>query len=165
MSAFTFRGILPFAGVLALLATAAAAQTAPASPTAAMSGMEQGGAMDAPVMDSRLFAHVLFDQFEGRMSGKTDFRWDGQGWLGTDYDKLWIKTEGFVRSNGTADDGRHDQSPRAGADGSHTTLPLISATISDGMTAIAVILAMSFGLIVPKMVIDRLSERWMKNTS
>jgi uncharacterized membrane protein YjjP (DUF1212 family) len=45
------------------------------------------------------------------------------------------------------------------ADGSHTTLELISATIADGMTAISIILAMSFGLIVPKMAIDRLSER------
>jgi uncharacterized membrane protein YjjP (DUF1212 family) len=45
------------------------------------------------------------------------------------------------------------------ADGSHTTLELLSATISDGMTSIIIILAMSFGLIVPKMAIDRLSER------
>jgi len=48
------------------------------------------------------------------------------------------------------------------ADGSHTTLELISATISDGATAIAVILAMSLGLIVPKMAIDRLSDRSMQ---
>jgi uncharacterized membrane protein YjjB (DUF3815 family) len=45
------------------------------------------------------------------------------------------------------------------ADGSHTTLELISATIADGMTATIIILAMSFGLIVPKLVIDRLGER------
>jgi len=45
------------------------------------------------------------------------------------------------------------------ADGSHTTLELLSATIADGMTAVAIILAMSFGLIVPKLVIDRLGER------
>jgi len=45
------------------------------------------------------------------------------------------------------------------ADGSHATLELMSATIADGMTAITIILAMSFGLIVPKMAIDRLSER------
>jgi uncharacterized membrane protein YjjB (DUF3815 family) len=45
------------------------------------------------------------------------------------------------------------------ADGSHTTLELLSSTIADGMTAIIIILAMSFGLIVPKMAIDRLSER------
>jgi uncharacterized membrane protein YjjP (DUF1212 family) len=45
------------------------------------------------------------------------------------------------------------------ANGSHTTLPLISATLADGMTAVTIILAMSFGLIVPKLVIDRLGER------
>jgi uncharacterized membrane protein YjjP (DUF1212 family) len=44
-------------------------------------------------------------------------------------------------------------------DGSHTTLPLISATIADGVTATAIILAMSVGLIVPKIAIDRLSDR------
>jgi uncharacterized membrane protein YjjP (DUF1212 family) len=45
------------------------------------------------------------------------------------------------------------------ADGSHTTVELIGATIADGMTAISIILAMSFGLIVPKMAIDRLAEQ------
>jgi uncharacterized membrane protein YjjB (DUF3815 family) len=44
------------------------------------------------------------------------------------------------------------------AGGSHTTCELISATVTDGMTAVTIILAMSFGLIVPKMVIDRLSK-------
>jgi uncharacterized membrane protein YjjP (DUF1212 family) len=44
------------------------------------------------------------------------------------------------------------------ATGSHTTLELLSATISDGLTAIAIILAMSFGLIIPKLVIDYLSN-------
>jgi len=45
------------------------------------------------------------------------------------------------------------------ADGSHTTLELLSATISDGMTAITIVLAMSLGLIVPKMAMDRLGGR------
>jgi copper resistance protein B len=65
---------------------------------------------EAPVHDNGVFAHLLFDQLEGRFggSGGGDFRWDGQGWIGTDTDKLWIKSEGFVRSNGTMDDGRHE---------------------------------------------------------
>jgi uncharacterized membrane protein YjjB (DUF3815 family) len=45
------------------------------------------------------------------------------------------------------------------AGGSHTTLQLLSATMADGMTAVSIILAMSFGLLVPKLVIDYLSER------
>jgi uncharacterized membrane protein YjjP (DUF1212 family) len=45
------------------------------------------------------------------------------------------------------------------AGGSHTTPELISGTIADGMTAAVIILAMSFGLILPKMVIDGLSDR------
>jgi len=51
------------------------------------------------------------------------------------------------------------------ADGPHTTLELLSATIADGMNAISIILAMSFGLIVPKMAIDRLGERSMPKRS
>jgi hypothetical protein len=43
------------------------------------------------------------------------------------------------------------------AGGSHAAPELVNATLSDAMTAVTIILAMSFGLIVPKMVIDRLS--------
>jgi uncharacterized membrane protein YjjP (DUF1212 family) len=39
-----------------------------------------------------------------------------------------------------------------------TTLQLIGATISDGMIAVLTILAMSFGLIIPKMLIDFIGE-------
>jgi hypothetical protein len=45
------------------------------------------------------------------------------------------------------------------AGGRQTTLELISTTIADGMTAMMIICAMSFGLIVPKLVIDYLGDR------
>ena len=51
------------------------------------------------------------------------------------------------------------------AGGSQTTLELISATIADGMTAMIVTLAMSFGLVTPKLVIDYLSESSTKTRS
>jgi copper resistance protein B len=31
-----------------------------------------------------------------RFDGQTVANWDGQGWIGTDYDKFWLKTEGEV---------------------------------------------------------------------
>jgi hypothetical protein len=45
------------------------------------------------------------------------------------------------------------------AGGSQTTLELISATMADGMTATIITLAMSLGLITPKLAIDYLSDR------
>lgn len=51
------------------------------------------------------------------------------------------------------------------AGGSQTTLELISATIADGMTAMIITLAMSFGLITPKLVIEYLSESPTKKRS
>ncbi len=113
MSALSLRDALPLAAAFTLLAGAAVAQThtsheapAPSDPGAVMPGMAMQ--MEPPVMDQTIFAHVLFDQFEGRAGGNTtDFRWSGQGWVGTDYDKLWIKSEGFAR-NGKVEDGRHE---------------------------------------------------------
>jgi len=58
------------------------------------------------VMDRSIFAHVIFNELEGRWNvSDTEFRWEGQGWLGTDYDKLWIKSEGTL-SKGALDDGQ-----------------------------------------------------------
>jgi len=85
----------------ALLPTVAAAQT-PAVPSAP--GLEPGTMQ--PVMDQGIYAHAIFNQLEARWNGSnTEFRWEGQGWAGTDYDKLWIKSEGTL-SKGAVDDGQ-----------------------------------------------------------
>jgi uncharacterized membrane protein YjjP (DUF1212 family) len=44
------------------------------------------------------------------------------------------------------------------ASSSNTTLQLLAATIADGMTAVTITLAMTFGVIVPKIAIDRLTD-------
>ena len=62
-----------------------------------------------PVMDHEIFAHALLDQAEGRIGGgQNAFRWEGQAWIGTDYDKLWLKSEGFALGKGGVEDGRHE---------------------------------------------------------
>jgi copper resistance protein B len=60
------------------------------------------------VRDNTVNAHVLLNQFEGRTNGSNDaFRWDGEGWIGTDMNRLWIKSEGFA-GNGAVSDGDHE---------------------------------------------------------
>jgi uncharacterized membrane protein YjjB (DUF3815 family) len=51
------------------------------------------------------------------------------------------------------------------AEGSQPTLDLISAATADGTTALTIILAMSFGLIVPKLAIDHFCDRAMQTRS
>jgi copper resistance protein B len=52
---------------------------------------------EPPVMDNTIFYHLLFDQFEGRTNGpENELRWNGEGWAGTDMNRLWFKTEAFV---------------------------------------------------------------------
>jgi len=93
--------IIGLVAALLLAATAAAAQT-PTVPSAP--GLEPGAMQ--PIMDQGIYAHAIFNQLEGRWNGgNTEFRWQGQGWAGTDFDKLWIKSEGTV-SQGAVDDGQ-----------------------------------------------------------
>jgi copper resistance protein B len=62
----------------------------------------------APVHDNEVFEYVSFNQLEGRLTGPTPiFRWDGEGWVGTNNNKLWLKSEGDV-TNGIMSDGDHE---------------------------------------------------------
>jgi hypothetical protein len=55
-------------------------------------------------MDNKVLTHVLFDQLEGRTNGPdNEFRWDGQAWVGTDMNKLRLKSEGFVNAGKMSD--------------------------------------------------------------
>jgi len=56
--------------------------------------------------DTMLIWHVLFDQLEGRTNGSdTEMRWDGEGWVGTDYNRVWVKSEGVLNEQGRVEDG------------------------------------------------------------
>ena len=95
--------IIPFALATVALPVPAAAQ-APATKDQLTPGMDSGAM--PPVMDQGIYAHAILNQLEGRWNGSnSEFRWEGQGWVGTDYDKLWIKSEGTL-SNGAVDDGQ-----------------------------------------------------------
>ncbi|AFZ38199.1 copper resistance B precursor (plasmid) [Stanieria cyanosphaera PCC 7437] len=50
-----------------------------------------------PVEDSQIFWLLLVDQLEFRGNdGEDTFNWDALSWIGGDYQRLWIKTEGDV---------------------------------------------------------------------
>jgi len=58
-----------------------------------------------PVMDQGTWFHGLLDEFEGRYAPSgSDFRWDGEAWYGSDYNKLWLKSEGTL-NRGRLGDG------------------------------------------------------------
>jgi copper resistance protein B len=62
------------------------------------------------IPDDRTYIHAFFDQLEGRFGDGQYFRWDGQAWIGTDYNKLWLKSEGRYNPNnrGQVSDGDHE---------------------------------------------------------
>jgi copper resistance protein B len=110
MSARRVVRLAALAGTAGLLAGAALAQTTPAGvkDQVRVAPFEYAGGMQ-PVMDNSIFTHVLLEQAEGRWNGRnTEFRYDGQGWIGTDYNKLWIKSEGLVDQQGRFTDGQHE---------------------------------------------------------
>lgn len=82
------------------------AQTAPSQvPQTAGSSDAATAQMQMPEMGNQIFTHVLFNQFEGRTDdSNSEFRWDGEGWIGTDMNRVWFKSEGFA-NNGTVSEG------------------------------------------------------------
>ncbi len=102
MSARARGAALMIAAALAIAAMSMPARAEPPTGT----GFPDFG---MPVMDNQIYGHLLFDQLEGRTNGPdTELRWDGEGWLGTDFDRLWIKSEGFYNEHGKVDDGDHE---------------------------------------------------------
>lgn len=58
-----------------------------------------------PPVTNQVFTHFLFNQLEGRTDGAAnELRWDSEGWIGTDMNRMWIKSEG-VFEDGSVSDG------------------------------------------------------------
>lgn len=58
----------------------------------------------APVHDNAATPFVLIDRLEYRIQKDANVRsWDLQGWLGSDYNKLWLKSEGEQQVGGRTD--------------------------------------------------------------
>ena len=86
-------------GAAALLQSAAAlgqdeaSAASPATAGHAMSYREMARMMEMD--DAAAFGRLLVDQFEWRAGDGADGpAWDAQAWYGSDYNKLWLKTEG-----------------------------------------------------------------------
>ncbi|WP_158912641.1 copper resistance protein B [Caulobacter sp. S45] len=96
------RGLILTATWVAAFVTAspALAQTPGADPNSA-------SPFGYPVDDRRLFVHGLLDEFEGRLGADQSFRWEGEGWVGGDFDRLWLKSEGEV-TRGKVEDGQQE---------------------------------------------------------
>jgi copper resistance protein B len=54
-----------------------------------------------PGKDQEVFWFLLFDQLEYRGNeGPDTLNWDVQGWIGGDYNRIWVKTEGEHQTSG-----------------------------------------------------------------
>ena len=93
---------LPLAAVLAGITSLLFA--APVEAQMAMGGPSAAAPFGAPVDDEHVFYHLLFDQLEGRFGRDSSFRWEGEGWAGTDMNRVVLKSEGTV-TKGVMEEG------------------------------------------------------------
>jgi copper resistance protein B len=79
---------------------------APAQPPGPVSSGRMAAAMGMD--DAAAVGKLMFDQLElDGGDSSTQAAWDAQGWYGTDYDKLWLKSEGEWLS-GDGAEGRYE---------------------------------------------------------
>ena len=87
-------------------ATQAPANQTPAA-QAAVGDPNDAAPFGYPVGDRRLYVHGLLDEFEGRLGADKSFRWEGEGWVGGDFNRLWVKSEGEA-TRGKVEDGQQE---------------------------------------------------------
>lgn len=90
------RIVLPVIALTLLIASPVKAEMS-MTPTAA-------APFGAPVDDEHVFYHLLFDQLEGWLGNNASFKWEGEGWGGTDMNRIVLKSQGEL-SKGVLEDG------------------------------------------------------------
>jgi copper resistance protein B len=99
--------MLKIAGRAVLLAAFAAVHPVAGQTLGGMGPASEAAPYGAPVGDQRVYVHGMLDQFEVRTGqGAGGLRWDGEAWMGTDANRLWLKAEGERDGNGEVADGR-----------------------------------------------------------
>ncbi len=59
----------------------------------------------AQIMDDKIYTFLLFDQIEYRQTGDANpVGWEMLGWIGGDYNRFWIKSEGEQATVGSGGD-------------------------------------------------------------
>ncbi|MGI8842014.1 MAG: copper resistance protein B [Caulobacteraceae bacterium] len=91
------------------IALACIAASAPPAALAQTAGGDPNSAtpFGYPIGDRRIFIHGLLDEFEGRLGADSSFRWEDEGWVGGDFNRLWLKSEGEV-TGGRVEDGQQE---------------------------------------------------------
>ena len=59
--------------------------------------------MDTDMNDAELLHRIWIENLEGVLGTKNGGVWDAQGWVGGDFDRLWVKSEGTTLSGKTQD--------------------------------------------------------------
>lgn len=80
-------------------ATQAPAPTQPRTPIPPLTDADRAAALpppgDHPVHDNTLHSYVLIDRLEGWAADPgAGLAWEGQAWVGTDLNRLWLRSEG-----------------------------------------------------------------------
>lgn len=94
--------------LIAALALACAASGARAADAQPVSDPNNPAPFGPPVMDQAVYANLLVDQLEARIGDGTDFRWETEGWVGTDDWKAQFRSEGLRTHAGRVEDGQQE---------------------------------------------------------
>lgn len=55
-----------------------------------------------PIQDDQFFWFLIFNNLEYQTFGQADpIAWEQEGWIGNDYDRIWLKTEGDRATDGS----------------------------------------------------------------